>query len=1012
MKRIFTCFLLTAMIFLAGSSLAQTTHPWELGFNVGAAWQQSDVKMKKLGAGLGFTLGQMYCQTETSPLDWGWRFRFLSANTYGQETKRHYGIQNNLVLNGGLDDSLNYYTSPGYVYHNYKTTLSELSLEVLIGLNRMRERTKVYPYIFGGVGITKGIAKIDQLDASNMMYDYALLDSANASSQLGSLLDNDYETFADGNTSPRWKFMPSLGVGLGYQFTKGFSMGLEHKVTWALNDVLDGQQWSNSNATTGNNDRYHYSSIWLKFSFGRKAKPTSTNTTDVTTYTNNNTVVATKPEKPAITLTAPASGSATVSQQTYTITARITNINSISDIVFTGNGAGITNFTYNAGSQIFAAPVMLINGSNNYVITATNAVGSATANASIVYNMPPPPQQLAPIVSITNPNINPFTTRDAVIGVGGTVMNITDRNQMQVSVNGAPTNSFTYSPATKAFMVNAALVLGANTFVVSATNPNGSDSKSTVVIYQQDASAFVGPPPVITITNPSANPYNTAVNVTSVTATVMNVTTSSQITVSLNGTNVPFTFNAATHQLALNAALITGANSVTISATNPNGSDTKSRTIIYTPVVSPKPIVTIINPAVNPYTTGVNVVPVNATILNVTAVGQISVSVNGSNLPTGALSFNAATASLTFNANLIAGANSVQVTATNVAGSDSKSTTIIYTQPVAAPAPVVTITNPSVNPFNTTVNAATVNATVLNVTSASQITVSLNGSPSSSFSFNAVTHQLVFNASLIAGSNTVSVTATNSSGADSKSTVIIYTAPAPMLPPVITITSPNVNPFMHNALSYTVKATVVNVTSASQIQVLLDATPTTAFTYSTTTKVLTYNATLHAGANSIKIVATNAAGSDTKSTTIKVLNTSGGTGADTPTTEPGKPVKGGPGGGLGGASGATSGAGSVGMGTSASTPSSGGPAITLVTPSGTSVTTTDAVYTVVATVDVPNQMNIVVKINGVATSTFSFNRTAKTLSIPLTLTPGNTVVTIEASGGSGTSSKTITITKP
>src|SRR5688572_5427544 len=105
MKRIFTTIIISALLLFTSSLNAQTPHPWELGFNAGAAWQQSDVKMKKLGAGLGFTLGQMYCQTETSPLDWGWRFRFLSANTYGQETKRHYGIQNNLVLNGGLNDS-------------------------------------------------------------------------------------------------------------------------------------------------------------------------------------------------------------------------------------------------------------------------------------------------------------------------------------------------------------------------------------------------------------------------------------------------------------------------------------------------------------------------------------------------------------------------------------------------------------------------------------------------------------------------------------------------------------------------------------------------------------------------------------------------------------------------------------------------------------------------------------------------------------------------------------------
>lgn len=1105
MKTIFTTVILTLMLFSTGLT-AQTTHPWELGFNGGAAWQKSDVKMKKLGGGLGFTLGQMYCQTETSPLDWGWRFRYLNANTYGQDSKRSTGLMYNSVLNGTVDTTLNYNSNGGFVYQNYKTKIDELSIELLIGANRLRERTKVYPYIFGGVGIVKAVAKTDQLNANGIRYNYSLIDSSGTSSsseintQLNNIRDNNYESAADGNLSPGWKFMPSLGVGLGFQLTKGFSIGLEHKMTWALNDVIDGQQWSNTNAATGNNDKYHYSSFWLKFSFGRTAKPTSTTNTDVTNYTNNNTVVTPTPEKPNINLTNPGSGSATVSQQTYTIKAKITNINSTSDILFSGNGNTITNFTYNAGSQVFSAPVMLISGSNNFVITATNTVGSSTANASIVYSMPPPPAALAPVVSITNPNVNPYTTNDAVIGVGGTVANINDRNQMQVMVNGTPTSSFTYSPATKVFMVNAALTLGANTFVISATNPSGIDSKSTTVIYQQDASAFVGPPPVVTISTPAANPYNTAINIASVTGSVMNVTASSQITVSLNGSNVPFTFNAGTHQLAFNASLIIGANSITISASNANGNDSKSRTIIYTPVVNPKPVVTITNPGVNPYTSSFATVPVNATVLNVTALGQISVSINGSILPTATLAFNSATAQLSFNANLIAGANNIQVTASNVSGSDSKSTTIIYSQVVAAPAPVVTITNPSTNPYNTNSNSITVNATVLNVTTSSQISASVNGSsvpfsfnagthqlslnaslvvganivaisatntsgtdsrsasiiytvpvtlpgpvvvitnPSSNpfttsvgtttinatvmnvsaasqitvklngsnvpFNFNAATHLLDLNASLILGANTVSVSASNPVGSDSKSTTIIYTPAAPAPAPVVTITSPNINPYLTDQPGYNVKATVLNVTGSSQIQVLLNGTASTAFTYSAATKQLVFIPAMHLGSNTIKITATNATGSDSKTILIKVVpsgNPGTGTGTDSVNnSKPGiSPVKGIPstGGGLPTVGGTSSTAGS-------------GPAITLVTPSSSAVTTTDAVYTIAATVDVSHQTYIKVKVNGTLITTWSFNRSTKALSIPLTLSPGSTTVLIEATAAALTNSKTITITKP
>ena len=73
------------------------------------------------------------------------------------------------------------------------------------------------------------------------------------------------------------------------------------------------------------------------------------------------------------------------------------------------------------------------------------------------------------------------------------------------------------------------------------------------------------------------------------------------------------------------------------------------------------------------------------------------------------------------NAGLIAGANIVTISATNISGNDSKSETIIYSQPVATPAPIVSITVPNTNPFNTSINIVAITATVLNVTSASQM---------------------------------------------------------------------------------------------------------------------------------------------------------------------------------------------------------------------------------------------------------------------------------------------------
>src|ERR1044072_2473500 len=177
-------------------------------------------------------------------------------------------------------------------------------------------------------------------------------------------------------------FMPSVGVGLGFEIVKGFSIGLEHKMTWALNDVLDAQQWSGSNGATGNNDMYHYTSLWIKFSFGRGAKAsantntTTTNTTDVNNYTST-TVAA-----PAVSFSNPASTPFNSSSAAMNVSGSITNINSISDMSMTLNGNAVNGFTYNSATHMFSYPVTLQAGTNTFVVTATNAAGSNSATAT------------------------------------------------------------------------------------------------------------------------------------------------------------------------------------------------------------------------------------------------------------------------------------------------------------------------------------------------------------------------------------------------------------------------------------------------------------------------------------------------------------------------------------------------------------------------------------------------------------------------------------------------------
>ncbi len=882
MKKIITLFSFTLLFFFSTTLSAQSPHPFELGFNGGVSWLKSDVKMKKLGAGFGFTFGQSYCMNTTSPLMWGWRLRYLNATTYGQDYKPSYGIKNNTVLNGETDTVLDYAHNNGFVYQNYKTHLDELSIELLIGANKLRAQTGFYPYIFGGLGLTKAVAKTDQLNDKNERYNYAAIDSTGTASKseirtrLNNMSDGSYETLADGNQNPRWKFMPSLGIGFGYEVVKNIvSIGLEHKITWGLNDVLDGQRWSATNTSTGNNDMYHYTSIWLKFSFGRGAKANRPhNTTPVTTYTP----AALPP--PVIMFTNPDMPNAVTNQPTIAVTGTIINIASGNEMSITANGYAVPGFTYNSETKVFSFIAPLQNGGNTFVVSASNPSGTVNASTTVIFEQPvilvpvPANQPPLPVVFIAEPAQNPYVTAEGAVAIRGTIEHILNKSQIHATVNGEPVHGLSYNAAIHAFVINSGLMPGANTFVITATNPAGNDTKATTVIFQQSPGIYNAPKPDIRIVYPAANPYNTNMNAVNLSATVHNVESRNAITVIVNGyPNSGFTYDLSNGNLNIALNLVNGANTIQIQAVNEAGTDSKTETIIYTPVaVVPKPQITITNPATEPYTTTVNTQAMQATVLNVTAVTDIAVTLNGATLPVHTLSFNAALHKLTFNVNLIVGANVITIKASNASGIDSKIQTIIYSAPEAAPKPVITITSPTTNPYTTFSNSETVTATVLNVTSASQISTTINGAttPMGAVSYNTASHQLTLHAGLIAGANAIAIGATNASGSDSQTQTIIYSKPGGTAKPVVMITSPNVNPAYVTTATTTIEASVLNITTISQIAVTLNggAIPATALNFNAGSHVLSVNATLVSGANTIVVKATNTVGSDSKSEMI------------------------------------------------------------------------------------------------------------------------------------------------
>lgn len=471
-----------------------------------------------------------------------------------------------------------------------------------------------------------------------------------------------------------------------------------------------------------------------------------------------------------------------------------------------------------------------------------------------------------PIIEIYDPGTSPYTTTYNQFVIRANIFYVDGKQNVTFKQNGNINGNFSYDAYSDQFSSSVVLNPGQNLFEISAYNEAGSAYQTTIIIYQQAVPVLA--PPIVTITNPPYTPFTTIDQIFGLTSTVLNVDNQSQIQVYLNGTYLSnFNFNASSHLLNSTLSLNEGSNTVTVTATNNAGSDSKTVTIIYTkPAVPQPPIVTYVFPSVDPYSHNSENINVLATVLNVNGQSDITVKVNGNS--TTNFSYNITSKELVMNTNLIEGANIVEIKAVNNVGQDIETTTIIYVKPDAPKLPIVTFLDPVLDPLVIYVSNYNVTAKVEHVGGASDITLKINGVVSTSFAFSNSSKLMTFTTNLVEGSNVIEIKGVNSFGQDIESTTIVYKKTLAQAPPVVEITYPATDNQIFNSPNIELLATVLNVASASNIQVLVNGNATTAFGYNTFTKVLNLPLTLLEGSNTIQITGTNVAGTDSKTRLI------------------------------------------------------------------------------------------------------------------------------------------------
>lgn len=972
-------FALFSLLSFSQKDYSRYYNSWRLGLNLGGAWQTADYR-SCYGMGGGFTLEKGLHENSTNFFSFAIRGRYLAANTYGMDYNRNYYVKSNDAYNGKYDPAVNFVDSVPlnrqYVFDNYKMTLGEGALELQLTFNRLRERTHVLLNLWGGVGVTSYRTKSDLLDADKKMYNFSLVDSTgNETKALNSyngLIDKNYESYAYGSRNGNLvTFSPSAGIGLGYQFSPGFSILWEYKITLPQGtnaDLLDGKVRLNNDKIGGNNDYYHYTALNLLFTLRGKKKSKSTAPKDETVYTNttvptqSTTVPASsvaptstltslppKGPKPVVSFITPPTNGMVVNNQKYKISAQVLNVSASNKIQFKFNGVAYNDFTFNTKTNLLEYNASLINGSNSVMITASNTAGSDTKQTSVVYEQPRPGGN-PPLVSYLNPVQAGTTVAVKTFTVLAQVLNVTTQKNISVYFNGIST-PFTYNSSSKQISFPAVLNEGSNNISITANNTLGEDTKATQIIFKKETPVL----PVVNLINPSNTMNNVNNSLYNFKLGVLNVNSKSDIEVVFNGNlQSAFTYDPVSRELVFQTNLSSGNNNLSVKGTNSFGSDSKQITVVYRQPVELKspPFITINNPSSDGNITTDPAHTFKATVTNVPNTTGLKVKFNG-NIVT---NFTYDGFNLTYPAVLVQGNNQFEIKAVNNDGTDNKKRTLNFRVVSGPLPPAVNLKNPS------SVESATENSVynfklaVLNVNSKSDIQVLFNGNPQSNFTYDTNTKEVNFQSNLVQGENTVLVKGTNNVGTDFKQIKVTYTPRTEIkfAAPSIAFINPGRGTPTSQSDNFVYKASIKGIPNANGLAVKYNGAPVSDFIYDGT--ILTYSAALVPGNNTLQIATVNNDGNEQKTATVIYSP-----------VEAAKPI------------------------------------VTIVKPVNTPLVTS-SVYNFKFNVLNATKPQIEVKLNG--TSITNFNFTGTIGSFTSTLVSGNNILKVKATNAAGTDAKT------
>ena len=830
MRKLYALLLFVLTVQIANAQQVDyNSSKWFWGLNYGGTWHSTDLSHERYN-GWGLTLGRSYNYDYGRNLSFDLRGRFLSGEWYGQSDALTQLTSSVHPALGAL-----YSNNANYV-HNFRSDIRELDLELVIHAGRLRERTGWDPFVFGGLGLTWQQTWADALlDSTISIYDYNSLDPQQpAQQQLIGVLDDIYETRLDGLQGNDWavNWMPSLGFGLAYH--KGrFSIGVEHKTTFTMADAFDGLIQTDPRLR---NDWYHYTSGFFQIHFKNRApKPISSRDNNPI---NNQSPFIPDCLQPNVQVINGQINPITVQQSVFLLNASISGHLNNNQVQILHNGMLLNGFNFNPNNGLLQRSINLLPGSNTIRVAAFNDCGSAFDQIMINYD-----DCLSPQLFWLHPSAPGTTTNQNIFSLNVQLAGSTQNGQLVVLHNNIPVANAQQIGNT--ISANLVLTPGLNTFQVRYSNTCGTAQINSSINFQNCLA------PIITVTSPVINTTlnNAALRLR---ATISHISNRNNIKIILNGLEqTAFTFNQS-GQLELSTQLLSGINTITITAANDCGSDIQTFTYNFNdcqaPIISLQGNLNIAS-ANNPIVVSSPNFTVSATLQYMPSQNGLSVTNNGAPVAFDFTNgnFNSINGSLNATINLQPGLNQIVINAVRSCGQAAQTIFVRYDNCIA---PAITLMQPTASGTNTSNQTLALVANVSQVATSQSIQVTWNGT---SVPFSWTNNQVTSTINLQQGNNMIEIQATNACGNDTENLVInLVQCQAPQIS--VNAPIPNGTNTSNSSLNYTA---ILTNTLANQIQLTVNGQ---AQNYSFNNNQVSAAITLQPGDNLIQLIATNACG--------------------------------------------------------------------------------------------------------------------------------------------------------